>query len=147
MAQQLQTRPKVKEEGTFTRDMALLERHRDWGWDCPAEDIDFIEYNHRHPVALVEYKKRHSLKAVTPTLDANLETLASLGNLARLPVFATFYTPDLHWYRCFGVNWFGKAIQSDSNIINEYHYVRFLYTIRRMPMPTGFDKPLYDEVT
>ena len=47
----------VRQERTGWRDEALSKRHRDWGWDCPAIDIDFlmIEYDKGKSVALVEY--------------------------------------------------------------------------------------------
>lgn len=37
----------VKLEKTCWRDLDLLKRHRVWGWDCPAQDIDFLEYDKR----------------------------------------------------------------------------------------------------
>ena len=45
-------------ERTGWRDQALSERHRAWGWDCPALDMDFvmIEYDNGKATALVEYK-------------------------------------------------------------------------------------------
>ena len=48
----------AKAENTFWRDGALSLRHKKWGYDLPALDMDFlmIEYDHGIPVALIEYK-------------------------------------------------------------------------------------------
>lgn len=40
------------------RDMELSGRHRIWGFNCPAVDLDFlmVEYNLGIAIAVVEYK-------------------------------------------------------------------------------------------
>ena len=40
---QINLEPDVKREVTFWRDLKLLARHRDWGFNVPGEDIDFLE--------------------------------------------------------------------------------------------------------
>ena len=36
----------VRPERTGWRDEKLSQRHRMWGWDCPAVDIDFLLLGH-----------------------------------------------------------------------------------------------------
>jgi hypothetical protein len=38
------------------RDLRLNERHRDWGRDCPAVNLDFVEFDNFYPIALMEAK-------------------------------------------------------------------------------------------
>jgi hypothetical protein len=47
--------PEVKKERSGWRDLELSGRHRRWGWDCPAVDLDFLflEYDKGKAVALV----------------------------------------------------------------------------------------------
>ena len=48
----------VRQERTNWRDQELSARHRTWGFNCPAVDLDFlmVEYNIGKPVGLIEYK-------------------------------------------------------------------------------------------
>jgi hypothetical protein len=50
---------KVRRERTEWRDLELSKRHREWGLNCPAVDIDFlmVEYYYGKPVALIDYKR------------------------------------------------------------------------------------------
>ena len=52
----------VRAERTGWRDQALSDRHREWGFNCPSVDLDFlmVEYNIGLPVALVEYKNERA---------------------------------------------------------------------------------------
>ena len=34
--------PEVRQERSGWRDMRLSERHRRWGWNCPAVDLDHL---------------------------------------------------------------------------------------------------------
>jgi len=47
----------VRPERTGWRDLELSKRHRQWGWDCPGIDLDFLflEYDRGKAVAIVEY--------------------------------------------------------------------------------------------
>lgn len=135
--------PKVKEERTFWRDMKLLQRHRDWEFNVPAVDIDFLEYDHSKAVALVEYKRRINLEKAEPYLDANIEALIDLGNRAGIPVFCVFYTPNLKRFRAFGLNDRGKGYGPPEEAISEYKYVDFLYYIRGRTMPKNVGEKLW----
>ena len=108
---QLPGRPPVKSEHTFERDLTLCTLHRQWGYDVPATDIDFLEYDNRNPNALVEYKKRDNWRTAPVDKDANLTALIRLGNRAQIPVFCVFYKPDHSMFRVIPVNTFGTDRQ------------------------------------
>lgn len=74
---------RVKLERTGFRDQQLSARHRDWGFDVPAVDIDWtvLEYDARVPKAIVEYKRGLSW----------LERANDRSNLAALSDLATGY--------------------------------------------------------
>lgn len=75
------------EERTGWRDQELSNRHRTWGHDCPAEDVDFlldtqptmfndsfrlVEYYHARPKALIEYKHWNDSTYATVMKDLGL---------------------------------------------------------------------------
>jgi len=138
------SQPLVKGEVTFWRDMKLLQRHRDWGWNVPAEDIDFLEYDERKAIALIEYKRRVNLDKVLPDLNgANIQALINLGDRAAVPAFCVFYAPSRKWFRVFGLNSLGKRHQPRPEILSEYEYVDFLYWIRGRTIPKDIAKKLW----
>lgn len=133
----------AKGERTYRRDMKLLLRHREWGFDCPAEDIDFLEYNNRKAVALVEYKASYELDNVQPNKnEANLQALCDLGNRASIPVFVVFYRPNLHAFRVFALNELA-AKQVPEGVLSEYKYVDFLYWLKGRRMPESLRSHLH----
>lgn len=136
--------PPVKEERTFHRDMKLSQRHRDWGFDVPAVDIDFLEYDNGKAVALVEYKRVQDLAKCNPNPNtANMQALIDLGNRALVPVFCVFYTYKLKWYRVFPINELAKNQSPPNDIIPEQKYVDFLYWIRGRCIPEGIREKLW----
>ena len=50
--------PRLSLVDRIALDRELSDRHRKWGHECPATDIDFLlnEYNHGIPVAIIDYK-------------------------------------------------------------------------------------------
>ena len=71
------------------RDDILSAKHRRWGYNLPATDVDFIlcEYDHRIPKALIEH--RHLNGSVR--FDSNMTALARLADMANLPFFIVQY--------------------------------------------------------
>jgi hypothetical protein len=76
-------------ERTGWRDESVSRRHRKWGFDCPATDLDFmlLEYNHGAPVAVVDYKHykksdplgdmdENAIKAMSKLYDERVVDLA-----------------------------------------------------------------------
>ena len=95
-------------ERTHWRDETISQRHREWGFDCPCTDVDFllIEYHIAEPVAIVEYK--HS-KANFPNLQqSSYRALQRLAERSELPLLLTFYWPDIWAFRVYPLNKLAK---------------------------------------
>lgn len=128
---------KVRDERTGWRDSRLSARHRQWGWDCPALDLDFLllEYDRGKAVALVEYKHENAKEqyASHPTYQA----LIDLGNRANLPVFAVRYADDFAWMRVVPLNDYAAKWVSERIEMTEQEWVALLYRIRGYEMPVS----------
>lgn len=127
--------PEVRPERTGWRDENLSARHRRWGWDTPAVDLDFLflEYDRGKAVALVEYKNEHAAPQYVshPTYQA----LIDLGNRAGIPVFAARYKDDFSEWKVVSLNDLAKRYISERKEMTEQDWVRLLYKIR------GYDVP------
>ena len=96
--------PEVRQERTYWRDKELSLRHRNWGWDCPAVDIDFLmlEYDKGLASAIVEYKNEHAQTA-NPQ-HPSYRALADLGNRAGIPVIGCRYKDNFTEWRAVPLN-------------------------------------------
>lgn len=132
----MQFRP-VKQERSGWRDEGLSQRHRQWGYDCPAIDIDFlmIEYDRATPVALVEYKNENAKPENFE--DSNYRAVIELGNGYRsgIPVFSVRYTGDYSHYTVTPLNDLAETWFSRPKMITESEWIRVLYRIRRRKPP------------
>jgi len=79
-------------ERHFKRDAILSAKHRTWGYNVPAADIDFlmVEYDQRVAKALIEY--RHLNGAVR--IDASIQAIINLADRANVPFFIVQYYYD-----------------------------------------------------
>lgn len=122
--------PEVKSERSNWRDEGLSARHRLWGWDCPAIDIDFLmlEYDQGLPIALIEYKNEGAVgqNYNHPSYRAIIE----LGNRAHIPVFIVWYRSDFSQWHIAGLNVIGKRYHPEGTFMSEVEYVAFLYKLR-----------------
>ena len=131
----------VKAERTGWRDLRLSERHRRWGWDCPAVDLDFLflEYDKGKAVALVEYK--HELALVQHSTHPTYQAMIDLGNRASIPVFGVRYADDFTWWRVTPLNSWAKTfceevgLSQSATTMTEEEWVAFLYHIRGYELP------------
>jgi len=127
--------PEAKIERTGWRDLGLSERHRRWGWNCPAVDLDFLflEYDRGQPVALIEYKHENAAPqyASHPTYQA----LINLGTRANVPVFAARYKSDFSKWTLIPLNGVAKTIQATRICLTEREFVTFLYLLRGYALP------------
>lgn len=125
----------VRKERTGWRDLKLSQRHRRWGWDCPAVDLDFLflEYDKGKAVALVEYKHENAAPqyATHPTYQAMID----LGTRAKVPVFACRYKDDFSAWIIIPLNSFAKIHIKNRTEMTEKQWVRFLYNIRGYELP------------
>lgn len=125
----------VRRERTGWRDERISKRHRQWGFNCPAVDLDFlmVEYNHGLPVAIVEYKhfKARMPNTKHPTYRA-LKDLADNYAGRGLPFIVVFYWPEIWGFRVKAINQAAlKWFDADSHM-TERQYVAQLYAIREL---------------
>lgn len=117
-------------ERTGWRDESLSRRHRAWGFNCPAVDLDFlmVEYNLGAPVALVEYKDR---RARQPDLKhPTYRAINELADLAQLPFLIAFYWPESWAFRVHPVNAIARESYEDAMLLTERRFVKSLYYLR-----------------
>ena len=126
----------VRPERTGWRDQQLSERHRRWGFDCPAVDIDFLllEYDKGKPIALIEYK--HELKQTFSMGHPTFHAVMTLADRANIPFFAVRYKHDLSKFKvCTGNIIAENYLPEGEAIFTEQKWVKFLYKLR------GYDCP------
>lgn len=132
----------VRNERTGWRDQRISARHRQWGFNCPAVDLDFlmVEYNVGKPVGLVEYK-HHS--AQTPNLNhATYRALSELANQSGLPFLLAFYWPDIWAFRVHPVNAVAEEHFDSGEVLTEYDFVARLYRLRRFVLTRELENKL-----
>jgi hypothetical protein len=122
--------PDVRLERTGWRDLSLNERHRLWGWDCPAVDIDnlFLEYDQGQPKALIEYKNEHA-EAVNPE-HPSYRALRALANGSKIPLLLVRYASDFSWWAITPMNDHARAVVSQRTTITEQAFVVLQYKLR-----------------
>jgi hypothetical protein len=125
----------VKQERTGWRDEALSRRHRKWGFDCPAVDLDFLllEYDAGRAAAIIEYK--HEKAQIQWSSHPSYRAIVSLGTDASLPVFAVRYAEDFSWWKVTPLNPKAKDWTPMTTELTEEEYLRLLYRIRGRELP------------
>lgn len=122
--------PEVRQERTYWRDDRLSQRHRRWGWNCPATDIDFLmlEYDNGKASAIVEYKNEHAAKqyASHPTYQA----IKDLGDRANVPVLACRYSDDFGKWVAVPLNDKAREYLPERKEMDEAEWVKLLYKMR-----------------
>lgn len=125
----------VRQERTHWRDQEISLRHREWGFNCPAVDLDFLvaEYNIGKPVALVEYKhfNAQAPNLLHPTYRA-LTDLADGYRNKPLPFLVAFYWPEIWAFRILPVNDVARGSFAETEELSEFEFVRRLYRLRRL---------------
>ena len=135
-------------ERHFKRDAWISARHRTWGYNCPAMDLDFVlvEYDNAAPAALIDYRHENG------TIDLEsigARVLTNLGDMAGIPAYIvqygfTSYCNDLLWAEPAGDPWFRiHALNIDAHAHmpdddydgSENAYVAWLYRLRGRPAP------------
>lgn len=125
------------EERSKWRDEAISLRHREWGFNCPMADIDFlaVEYNAGLPVAIVEYKQKRAQKPDIqhPTYRA----LKMLANRAGLPFMIVFYCDEIWWFHVYPINHIALKHYPKPVLMTEQEYVTSLYKLRSQCVETN----------
>ncbi len=133
----------VTSERTGWRDEAISKRHREWGFDCPAADLDFlvVEYNIGLPVALIEYKHFRAQNPVIkhPTYCA----LTALADRAPpIPFLIVFYWPEIWAFRVLPINEVSKTNFQEGELLTEFDFVARLYHMRRLVLSQNISSKL-----
>ena len=127
----------VKPERSHWRDEALSLRHRSYGFDCPAVDLDFIllEFNTGRPCALVEYKSGdpRPLDFGHPSYRA----LVALADASGIPALVAFYSPSLWHFTCYPLNSHAEEWFTQGERLSELEYVGRLYGLRGRECPAS----------
>lgn len=131
----------VRPERSGWRDEGLSQRHRDWGWDCPAIDLDcvFLEYDRGSVSALVEYK--HEQAKAEDFNHPSYRALIDLGNRSGVPVLNVRYAGDFSWWLVTALNDHAKRWAARPVTITEPEYVAMISRIR------GFEVSAADTAT
>jgi hypothetical protein len=142
----LQVRQQVHSDEMMQR---ISKRHREYGFDCPATDIDFllVEYTHGAPVALVEYKFMRAYGTVNvnhPTLRA-LRMLADGYSNGPLPFYIAYYD-DNYAYRIDPLNDAATILFEGKVRMSERAYVKRLYRMRGETIPAHLYETLHKEM-
>jgi len=126
--------PEVRRERTHWRDEALSLRHREWGFDCPAVDVDFlaIEYDQHVAKMLVEYK--HEAARRIPRYHPSIRAIIDLANRAGVPALMVRYAADFSWWRPVLLNTQALSICGSDQCLSEAEWVELLYRCRGREM-------------
>jgi len=136
---------KTRPERTQWRDQKLSERHRKWGFNCPAIDIDFlmIEFHVGKPIAIVDYKRyTGSIKNLN---QKSISAISTLANNSNIPFFVVFYWNDVWAFQITAINNIAKNILQQhkinkNKILTEQQYVSFLYKLRKIKLTKEEEK-------
>lgn len=121
-------------ERTGWRDQALSARHRMWGTDCPAVDLDFVlvEYSRAAPCALVDYK-HHAARSVDL---AGPSHVALAGLAGSLPLLVVRYGREPWWWFVVRpANAAAVALIGPGQAHSEASYVSLLHALRGLQAP------------
>lgn len=126
----------TRKERTGWRDEALSRRHRLWGFDCPAVDIDFlmVEFDHGTVCALVEYKNEFA--APQYASHPSYKALIDLANRAGISLFACRYSSDFETWHGIPLNRAAKCHLPQRIQMSEREWVGLLYRLRGRAMPS-----------
>lgn len=123
-------------ERTGWRDEWISKRHRHWGVEARAVDIDFlvVEFTQGVPYALIEYKSFHASTVLPWVEHPKYRAIAVMANRASLPFLIVRYWPNAV-FEVIPVNALARKHFSKTTMLSEYAYVKWLYTVRQMELP------------
>ena len=139
----------VRSERTGWRDLTLSRRHRAWGVDCPANDIDLlVEVARGIPVAIIEYKQANA------NLEDSFQSIRSteiLADRAKVAFFVVRYESkrEKWFFRIERANAIGaEFLRTESSRVPlslcEIDFVRLLYRLRRRDDRAVLNLPVFE---
>ena len=130
------------------RDMDISLRHREWGYQCPAVDIDFLmcEYSFGQTVAIIEYK-HHNIKQINPD-NPSFKVIKNLADqrYTPIPFFVVMYWRDIWAFKVHPMNLKARVFVEAPTMMTEYDYVSLLYKMRRNFIQTEIAEKLNREL-
>ncbi len=125
----------VAPERTGWRDEKISLRHRMWGFDCPAVDIDFlmVEYDSGRVCCLVEYKNEMAMPQYPS--HPSYRAMIDLADRASIPFIACRYASDFSWWKAHPLNANAMKHLPIPAELTEMEWVKLLYQIRGRTMP------------
>jgi hypothetical protein len=138
--------PPVRKERTGWRDEEISARHRIWGWNCPAVDLDFlmVEYNIGKPVGVIEYK--HARARMPNMQHPTYRALCELADMSALPFMVVFYYPPQWAFKVHPVNAVARQNFAEGQMMTERQFVMSLYRMRRLTLASHLADKLNDEL-
>lgn len=133
----------VAPERTGWRDEKISLRHRQWGFDVPAVDLDFImmEFDHARVCCLVEYKNEFA--AIQYPTHPSYRAMIDLADRALIPFIACRYGSEFSWWKAHPLNKFARKYLQGPTELSEKGWVELLYRIRGRSMPQDlFEAPI-----
>jgi hypothetical protein len=136
-------------ENHYKRDAIISQRHRSWGLDCPAMDVDFmlIEYDRLKAVAIIDYKHENS---TINTNSAGARVMANLADRAGIIACIVVYGHSEYdknglwaaptensdmWFNVIPLNAEAIERQPRKQKLTEVEYVSWLYDTRGRVIP------------
>lgn len=133
------------------RDRELSQRHRRWGFNCPAVDLDFlmVEYHLGVPVAVVDYKHHKHHQGRDITIDH--PNYVAAGNLYdkhqnQLPLFIARYWPATWAIEALPVNESACKWFEGWRPMTERQWVTGLHKLRHLTVDEWVLRNLQDEM-
>lgn len=136
----------VRKESTGWRDSWISDKHRSWGYDLPASDIDFmlLEYDNMKPITLVEHKTVGCWKQFgRETVLRWHAPVATLATMAGLPSYLCLYEKQPAAFYVLATNEIAERVPgrngsfgSEMIPMSERQYVAFLYHLRNRRLPS-----------
>ncbi len=124
-----------RKERTGWRDQALSEKHREWGYDLPMVDLDFLclEYaggGKLKLAALIDYKAGLE-RGVDNWADSIYLVQHQLAEKAGLPFFIVKYDAREWYFLIHPVNALARLFCNEGQRMSETAYRAFLQSLRR----------------
>jgi len=131
------------QERSNWRDEALSARHRLYGADCPALDLDLllVEFDRGIPCGIIEYK--HEAAMPVDLQHPSYRALAALADASRIPFCIVFYASP--WvFTVYPANTYASEWFTSGEVLTELRFVERLYRIRGRDLPPSLQVRLND---